>query len=524
MNIGLIATRNAHRYPGKVALVDANVGRRMTWEEFNCAVNRLAHALLARGLRKGDRVAIYSRNSLEYLQLFMAAAKTGIVVAPLNWRFTPQEVLYTLNDGLPRGILVSAEYAGQYRQIAKECRSIEFSVGIGEGHGLERDFAAWTAECPDCEPDTVSSVKDDDLYFICYTGGTTGVAKGVMISHRNALTTMMNMSVAESIVPEDVYLIMGQMFHIAVLLPHGYMLHGATIVILNFEPRRCLQVLQEEKVSSFLAISTMLNYLLDVPDFSSYDLSAVRLIGYGGGPMSVGTLKRAIAAFPNVGFLQYMGQTEVSIMSAWLGPEDHCRALRDRPELLTSCGREGLLCDARAFDENDREVPRDGVTIGEMVVRGDNVMMGYWNMPELTAEILRGGWCHTGDMVTWDRDGYFYVVDRKKDMIVSGGENIYSAVVEHAVYLHPAVKECAVIGVPHPTFGETVKAIVVLREGFQATEQEIIEFCKGHLASYMKPTSVEFVDELPKAPTGKLLKRVLREKYWKDKARRVGGA
>jgi len=524
MNIGTIASRNAWRYPDKVGVVDANNGRRMTWAEFNLSVNRLAHALMGKGLKKGDAVAIYSRNSIEYLQLFMAGAKTGIVIQPMNWRFNPGEVASTLKDGMPRGIFVSAEYADNFRKIRDQAVSIEFVVGVGGDHGFDLDFHQLIAPCSTAEPDTVNQVGDDDLYFICYTGGTTGIAKGVMISHRNALTTCMNMAVAEHIDSDDVYLVMGQMFHIAVLLPHGYMMHGARIVILNFEPRKTLEVIQLERVTRLLAISSMMNYMLAVPDFSSFDLKSVELVSYGGGPFATATLRRAAHAFPNGGFLQYMGQTEVSIMSAWLTPDDHRIGLTTNPRLLSSCGREALLCDCRVVDDNDREVPRDGKTPGEMVVRGDNVMLGYWKMPELTQQTLRGGWCHTGDVVTWDQDGYFYVVDRKKDMIVSGGENIYSPVVEDAIYKHPAVKECAVIGVPHPVYGETVKAVVVLFDGMQVTEAEIIETCRQNLAGYMKPTSVEFVTELPKAPTGKLLKRVLREKYWGGETRRVGGA
>lgn len=524
MNIGLIASRNARRYGDKVALVDANANRQVTWREFNNRVNRLSHTLLTRQLTKGDRVAIYSRNSLEYLELFMACAKTGVVVQPMNWRFTPEEIATTLRDGRPRVILVSNEYADCYRSISAGLPFIELVVGIGNGHGFETDYDRWIAAYPQSEPESVNTVGDDDLYFICYTGGTTGVAKGAMITHRNAYTTMVNMTVAEHITSNDVYIIMGQMFHIAVLLPHGYMFHGAKVIILNFEPCRVLQIIQEHRVTSFLAISTMMNYIMDVPDFHDFDTSTLRLISYGGGPFASATLERAMQMFPGIGFLQYMGQTEVSIMSAWLGPEDHVRGLKDNPGLLRSCGREALLCDVRVVDDNDQDAPRDGKTPGEMIVRGENVMRGYWNKPELTAETLRGGWCHTGDIATWDADGYMYVVDRKKDMIVSGGENIFSARVEEVIYRHPAVKECAVIGVPHPVYGETVKACVVLREGCTATAEEIIESCRPHLASYQKPTSVEFLDALPKSATGKLLKRVLRDKYWAGQSRRVGGA
>ena len=524
MNIGLTVTRNARRYPGKVALVDANNGRNLTWKDFNCRVNQLAHALVGEGLKKGDRVAVYSKNCLEYLELFYAGAKTGIVIQPLNWRFTAEEVAYALKDGAPRGILVSPEYAEAFRRIKKDLPSIEFAVGIGDGHGFSLGYDAWIAGHSDSEPDTVYVIGDDDLYFFCYTGGTTGIAKGVMITHRNAFTTILNMTVAERISPSDVYLILGQMFHIAVLLPHSYLFHGARVVILNFEPRRTLEVIQNEFVTCFLGITTMLNYMLDVPDFANFNTGSLRLIGYGGGPMSATTLRRVMAAFPNAGFIQYMGQTELSIISAWLSPEDHRRALADKPHLLLSCGREALLCECRVVDDFDNDVPKDRQTPGEMIVRGENVMRGYWNLPDLTAQTLRGGWCHTGDMATWDEEGYFYVVDRKKDMIVSGGENIYPAVVEQAIYKHPAVMECAVIGVPHDTYGEIVRAVVVVRPGYSVTQEQIIEFCRQHLASYMKPTGVDFVDELPKAPTGKLLKRALREKFWLGRNRQVGGA
>lgn len=219
-----------------------------------------------------------------------------------------------------------------------------------------------------------------------------------------------------------------------------------------------------------------------------------------------------------------MGQTEVSIIALVLPPEDHFRDPDDKQyRRMQGCGREAVCVDVRVVDENDHDVPRDGKTVGEFIYRGDMVMKGYLNQPELTAKTLRAGWCNSGDMGTWDQDGCFYVVDRKKDMIVSGGENIFSAVVEEALYKHPAVKECAVIGVPHEVWGETVKAVVVLKEGMSATEDEIIAVCKENLASYMKPTSVDFIDELPKAPTGKILKKDLRERYWAEADRRVGG-
>ncbi|MGH7599584.1 MAG: class I adenylate-forming enzyme family protein, partial [bacterium] len=321
----------------------------------------------------------------------------------------------------------------------------------------------------------------------------------------------------------DCYMNIGPMFHSAVFAALSFIVNGTKIVTLNFEPRRALEVIQQEGVTSFTAVATMINYLTETANANSFDTSSLRLIVYGGSPISVVTLRRAMKAFKGADFLQVMAQTESGVLSL-LSPEEHRRALEtENFRVLESCGRGAVLSEVRIVNEAGHDVPKDGKTPGEMLVRGPGVMKGYWNMPELTAATLRDGWCYSGDIATWDENGFMYVVDRKKDMIISGGENIYSSVVEEAVCKHPAVKECAVIGVPHQVFGETVKAVVVLHEGRAATAEEIIGACKEHLASYMKPTSVDFATELPKTPAGKILKRVLREKYWGGEKRQVGG-
>jgi len=521
MNIGVVVSRNAKRYPNKIGIVDASVNKRITWREFNERVNCLSNALLDLGLKKGDRLTIYSRNCLEYFEFYYACAKTGVIGQPLNWRFIPDEIAYTINNAEPKAVIVQDQFVDVIKAIRPKLSSIRYFIGLGKGHDLEYDYDTLTKEHSPEEPRPSEEIHDDDIYFLCYTGGTTGISKGVMQTHKNVFTNTVNMTVAEGIKETDVYLILGALFHTAVNLSQAYIFHGCTNVLLDFEPQKTLAVIQKERVTSFLAIATMLNYLLDVPNFREYDLSSVKRIGYGGGPMSPETLKRAMEAF-KADFIQYMGQTEATIVTTWLSPEDHKAGLKNE-KLLLSCGKEAICTEVRIVDDQDDDVPKDGKTVGEMVYRGDNVMKGYWKMPELTAETLRNGWLHSGDMATWDEDGYMYVVDRKKDMIVSGGENIYSTAVEGAVYKHPAVKECAVIAVPHPTWGETPKAIVVLKEGMTATQEEIIEVCRKNLASYMKPTSVDFVDELPKMPTGKVLKRVLKEKYWAGKEKRVGG-
>jgi long-chain acyl-CoA synthetase len=264
----------------------------------------------------------------------------------------------------------------------------------------------------------------------------------------------------------------------------------------------------------------MLNWMMAVDDFASYDLSSLRNIQYGGGPMPATVVKAALDSFPCT-LIQGYGQTEGMTMT-FLSQEDHRDAVAGiHAERLNSCGREGLVTRVQVVDADGRPVPKDGNTAGEIVIQSDANMLGYWGQPELTAQTIRNGWMWTGDVATWDEEGYVFIVDRAKDMIISGGENIYSTQVEAAIYKHPAVLEAAVIGVPDDVWGEAVKAVVVLQPGASATEQEIIDTAREHLASYQKPKSVDFVDSLPKAPTGKILKRELKDPYWKEQDRNV---
>ena len=324
---------------------------------------------------------------------------------------------------------------------------------------------------------------------------------------------MLNQTVAERIVPSDVYMLTGQMFHIPVVLAMNYQAHGCPLVLMNFEPTLALELISTEKVSAFLGVTTMLNWMMAVEGFDSYDLSSLRNIQYGGGPMPSRVIAEALDAFPCT-LIQGYGQTEGTTMT-FLSQEDHIRAIRDgyRTERLRSCGREGYVTSVRIVDKDGNLVPKDGKTPGEIIVKSPANMLGYFQRPDLTAETIREGWMWTGDIATWDEESYCFIVDRAKDMIISGGENIYSVQVEEAIAKHDAVLEVAVIGVPDDEWGESVKAIVVLKPGRTASEAEIIQTAKANLASYQKPRNVEFVDALPKAPTGKILKRELREKH-----------
>jgi long-chain acyl-CoA synthetase len=311
------------------------------------------------------------------------------------------------------------------------------------------------------------------------------------------------------------------MFHIPIVLALNYLGHGCPLVLMNFDARLALDLIQKERVSAFLGVTTMLNWMMALPDFDTYDLSSLRNIQYGGGPMPSRVIEEAMAKFPCT-LIQGYGQTEGAGMT-FLSQEDHLRAIKDgyHPERLKSCGREGLITSVRVVDDRGSDVPTDGVTPGQIIVKSDTNMMGYFRRPDLTDATIRDGWMYTGDIATMDSERYVYIVDRAKDMIISGGENIYSVQVEDAIAQHPAVLETAVIGIPDDEWGERVKAYVVLKPETNVTEEEIIETAKTHLASYQKPRLVEFIDELPKATTGKILKRLLRDPYWADKRRDV---
>ncbi len=512
MNIGFIPAKTARLNPEREALIDVTCDRRITYAALDERVRRLANGLLDElGLGKGDRVAILSKNCIEYLEIYYACARVGLIAQPLNWRLGTAELSRIVADGEPAVIAASPEY-----RAAAEALPAPHHLCFGEGGSYE----SLVAGAPATEPIVSASVGDDDPVLILYTGGTTGESKGALHTHHSLFMGMLNQTVAERVVPTDVYMLTGQMFHIPVALAMNYMAHGCPVVLINFEARLALEVIERERVSAFLGITTMLNWMMADEDFERFDLSSLRNIQYGGGPMPKSVVAAALDRFPCT-LIQGYGQTEGMTMS-FLSQEDHAAAIAGtHPERLSSCGREGFVTTISVVDAQGVVVPKDGRTAGEIVVRSEANMIGYWRRDDLTAQTIRDGWMWTGDVATWDEDGYVFIVDRAKDMIISGGENIYSTQVEAAIHQHPAVLESAVFGVPDETWGEAVKAVVVLKPGMQATAEEIIATAGEHLASYQKPKSVDFVDSLPKAPTGKILKRALRDPYWNDQERKI---
>ncbi|OLS99558.1 AMP-dependent synthetase [Pseudonocardia sp. CNS-004] len=522
VNIGRIPAKWAALTPERDAIVDVPTGRRMNWRTLDERVRRLANGFRGTGdgglgLAQGDRVAILAKNAIEYQELYYAAGRAGLVAQPLNWRLGTAELARIVTDAAPKALLASDEWLATAKELQA---AVDVPHWLQYGDGGDGSYEDLIARSSPDEPEWSSRVGDDDPFFILYTGGTTGESKGALHSHKSAAFGMWNQTVAERIVPTDVYMLTGQMYHIPVVLSMNYMRHGCPLVLMNFEARTAMEIIEAERVSAFLGITTMLNWMMAVPGFSQFDISSLRNIQYGGGPMPSAVVKAALDHFPCT-LIQGYGQTEGTTM-CFLSQEDHADAVRGtHPERLRSCGREGFVTTVRVVDPDGVPVPKDGKTAGQIVVRSEANMLGYLNRPDLTAQTLHDGWMWTGDIATWDADSYVFIVDRAKDMIISGGENIYSVQVEEAVNAHPSVLECAVIGVPDDEWGESVKAFVVLKPDTTATEAEIIETARNLLASYQKPRSVEFVDALPKAPTGKILKRTLREPYWAERDRSV---
>jgi acyl-CoA synthetase (AMP-forming)/AMP-acid ligase II len=493
--------------------------RRVTYAEARALVNRLANALVARGLAPGDRVALLSRNSIEHVLWYYACSKCGVVPVPLNYRLAPPEWRYIVNDAGAVLLFAQDALANALAPVADELTGVRHRIAIGA------DVAGWEpwehllAGQPETPP-AHRAAPEDDLYQM-YTSGTTGRPKGAVLTHRAVTAQLHQISFAYAGGPGDRTLVVAPLYHAAASLTSFVAVQaGGTLYIQeDFVPAEVVRALSEEHIAVATLVPAMIQFcLVAVPDVAERRYDALRLVIYGASPIAEQTLRRAIEVF-GCDFLQGYGMTETTAVATYLMPADHRRALAGEPHLLLSAGRPILGTELRIVGPDGRSVPNG--EIGEIAVRGPQLMRGYWNLPEATAEALRDGWMHTGDAGVLDDEGYLFVQDRTKDMIVSGGENVYPREVEDVLYRHPAVSEAAVIGVPDARWGEAVKAIVVVKPGQTLSAEELMRFCDGQLAGYKRPRSVDFADALPRNPSGKVLKRELREQYWVGHARRV---
>jgi len=480
-----------------------------TWRQHAGRVARLAGALRGLGLREGGRVAILARNSDRYAELLLAVPWAGGVFAPVNVRWSPAEIIYSLRDCGATILCADDAFAGQVPALADGYPDLKTAIYLGEGPPPE-GMLGHEALVEGGQPAEDARRGGDALAGIFYTSGTTGVPKGAMVSHANLLTMALGQQVTVPAAhPGGRALVALPMFHIGAFtlwLPQ-LLVGGTQVIVPAFEPVAALETIARHRVTTALLVPTMLQTLVDHPARPGFDLSSVRAFLYGASPISEAVLERAMRAFPLAAFTQLYGMTETAGTTTMLGPDEH-RSGRN----LRAAGRAAAHAEVRIVDKQDSVLPRGAV--GEVACRGGHVISGYWNRPRETAEALRGGWLHTGDAGYMDDDGYVYLVDRVKDMIVSGGENVYSAEVENAIASHPAVAACAVIAVPDPAWGERVHAVVVLRPGCTAGAEDIRAHCKTLIAAYKAPRSCEFTDRLPLSAAGKVLKRELRRPHW----------
>jgi fatty-acyl-CoA synthase len=498
--IGALLRRSAHRWPARVAVIDGE--GRWTFGELNERVNRLAAVLRARGVGRGSRVAAFLGSSAPLLETCFAAAKLGAMWVPINARLAPDEVRYQLAHSDSAALVTDVE---RHRAVA-DGLSVPLVLTVdGEGPGAGSYEAAIAEAAGDEEPRP--GVTDDDCLVVMYTSGTTGRPKGVMLSHKSVYVNTLNWIAAVGVAPTDVYVTGFPLFHIGGVvgvLPFLYLGQPSVIVPTgSFDARVVAATIIAERATVLGFVPTQFAALTDLPE-EDLDPALVRRTVWGGSPASMALLQAMATRFPHADNIATFGQTEVT------GNATFMPLGRDR-EKMGTVGLPAPGFEMRIVDEDMRDVPQGAV--GELVYRGPQVMLGYLDDPEATRAAFTWGWLHSGDLVVADEDGYLSVVDRKKDMIISGGENISSAEVENVLAEHPSVAETAVIGVPDPRWGEVPKALVVVRPGTMVTAAELVDFCAQHLARFKRPRSVAFVPSLPRNAVGKLLKRELRARH-----------
>ncbi len=514
--------RAVRLYAGREAVIDGE--SRYTYQQFGARIARLANALLELGLQPGDRVALLAYNSNPLLEAYYGVVEAGGIVQPLNVRFSAAEVAYILQDSGARFVLVDPDFRPLIETSMPDPSNPRI-IWLGEraptGDALV--YEDLLASASDSTPSRV--VEDEDaIAELFYTSGTTGNPKGVMLSHRSVYHHALSVLISMPILPGDIQLHTIPLFHVNGWgTPQSLTAVGGTHVMLRkFDPAEALRLVEKERVTLFYAVPTMLTAILARQADEQRDLSSLREIVLGGAPAPPELVRqgeRALGCRVTAGY----GLSETTPVLSYSGTAMELRNVDEETRIWrqASTGQPVVGVELGIMDPDGRELPWDGEAVGEIVVRSNNVMVGYWGDPDGTNAVIRDGWFHTGDMATAQPNGFFLIVDRKKDIIISGGENISSVEIEKVLYEHPAVLEAAVIGIPDDRWGEVPLAIATLRNGASVTEAEILAFCRSRLSSFKIPRAIEFTSALPKGGTGKILKRDLREPYWKGREKRV---
>ncbi|MEH6589866.1 MAG: long-chain-fatty-acid--CoA ligase [Halioglobus sp.] len=479
----------------------------LTFAQAQQRIDRIASRLAAGGLQKGDRIALLGKNSIDFFFMYLACARLGLVPVGINYRLTATECAFIIADSTAGFLFADSEFIAA---VDDECSGIE-SVCLYGQHG---DYAAFDEWLGTAEPDyDRADIEPDDVMSQMYTSGTTGLPKGVLLSHDNVIANVYQTAMASEytfMVGEE-FLLVAPMYHAAGIMT-GYtgVVQGLTLVIhRDYDPQRVVTTLAHRAIAAVTLVPAMLQFIIDnIPGLDAMSFPSLRVVYYGASPISVPLLQRAIEIFC-CDFTQGYGQTEANSIVAMLSASDHRKALANDPDLLKACGRATFNTELRIIDSDNNTLPPG--RSGEIVARGPQVMLGYWNNPKATAETIVDGWLHTGDMGQLDEHGYLTIVGRLKDMIISGGENIYPVEIENVLMNHAQVKEAAVIGVAHPKWGEVPLAVLVVEAGEPPTDQQLTASCREQLAKFKVPAHFHMIPELPRNPSGKILKQQLRD-------------
>jgi len=518
MQLTSILRRAAQVNPNGIATICKD--RQKSWSQMLARVAKLAGALQALGMEPGDRVALLSLNSDRFIEYYFATVWGGGVMMPMNVRWSAAECAYALNDAGARILLVDDAFAGLAEAIKADVKGLETLVFCGDGDTPE-GMVSYEEILDAADPIPDAGRSGDDLAGIFYTGGTTGFPKGVMLSHSNFFVGGVS-NVAEFLLKDrSSYLHAAPMFHIAdqVFFAAVTYVAGTHVVVPTFTPDATLEAIETHRPSHVLLVPVMLQMVMQSPKLAETDISSLELIAYGASPITEASLVQAFGMFPNAKFLQAFGQTELSPVATVLGTDYH---VLDGPNAgkLRSAGRATRIVEIRILDEDSNEVPSGEV--GQIAVKGPVTMLGYWNKPDVTAETIRDDWVMTGDAGYMDEDGFIFLMDRLKDMVISGGENVYSAEVENALGQHPSVATSAVIGIPSDQWGESVHAIVILKPDMSVSEEELKAHCHTLIAGFKCPRSVEFRTEaFPLSGANKVLKTELRKPFWDGRNRQI---
>jgi acyl-CoA synthetase (AMP-forming)/AMP-acid ligase II len=514
VTVGDITRHHARIRPERVAIHFE--GQHTTFGELDRRANQVANGLIAEGVRAQARIAYLAKNAPAFFDLWFGAAKADVVLVPVNFRLAPPEVAYVVDDAAAEVLFVGAEFYPLVEKVAHDLKSIRRIVALDGPHAGWISYAEWLGAQPTRDP--AIAVAREHCAIQMYTSGTTGHPKGAQLSHANLLTLLPGaLNQFGDWHDNDVSLVCMPLFHIG---GSGWALIGfyrgiPTVLMRDPDPAAILRLIPEHRITKAFMVPALLLFLMQVPQCQTTDFSSLELICYGASPAPIDLVRNALKVF-GCGLAQVYGLTETTGAITYLPPQDHDERNAAR---LKSCGKAMTGIEIRVVDAEGNDVATGEV--GEIVTRSPQNMLGYWNQPEATRRAIRGEWFHTGDAGYLDADGYIYIYDRVKDMIISGGENIYPAEVESALFGHPAVADVAVIGVPDETWGEAVKAMVVRRPGATVTPDELIGFARERIAHYKAPRSVDFVESLPRTPTGKILKRELRKPFWAGQERQV---